>query len=271
MLIQHFLPKITRVTSHILTQLRGNPVTMLRTVAIEDRKPCKKKTTHNTRARAHTHTHTRQSNVINSTVILATVHCLTATRAVTLSSVLNLVSPTITDHSCLTEAFSLHLLTSTYLRSFSTSSSHFSKYFLQPPEFPTNNIFTMLMCSHSRYVSKPSEPSTEFPGQGLIIYFFRGSVIFLKIFLSNTAKIFISFTSRLQVSAARLITGRTTIRYILSLVFRDCILHFKMGHQASQQRLSTYNRSLVSMFVSSSYVSKAPINFNILSLPKRSP
>jgi hypothetical protein len=55
------------------------------------------------------------------------------------------------------------------------------------------------------------------------------------------------------------------------LVFRDCILHFKMGHQASQQRLSTYNRSLVSMFVSSSYVSKAPINFNILSLPKRSP
>jgi len=44
-----------------------------------------------------------------------------------------------------------------------------------------------------------------------------------------------------------------------------------MGHQASQQRLSTYNSSLISMFVSSSYVSKAPININILSLSKRLP
>jgi hypothetical protein len=98
-------------------------------------------------------------------------------------------------------------------------------------------------------------------------FFFTGPVIFLRIFLSNTANIFVSFAPRLQVSAAHQITGRTRVRCILSLVFRDCVLNFKMGHQASQQRLPTYNHSPVSMFVSSYiYVSKAPISFKILSL-----
>lgn len=258
----------------------GNPVNMLRTVAIKDRKPCKQQ-----QKSWHTYTHTLNT-VQRNKLDCHSGHC-TSSHC----------------HSRRDIKFRAELGLSDNHRPLLSHGSLVSTSW--PPRTQGNfphlrAIFPSIFCSHLNFPQTTSLPCSCVPLQLRVqtipavnwtswtrfdylyrslgsvsvldlhsSFFFTGPVIFLKMFLSNTAKIFVSFTSRFQVSAAHLITGRATIRCILSLMFRDCIVHFKMGHQASQQRLSTNNPSLISIFVPSSYVSTAPIHFNILSLSMR--